>query len=447
MIKIIKWFLFAFLVFACFNTEAQAQVSAASCSQSDVQNAINSASAGQTVNVPAGSCSWTSVNLAKAITLSGAGQGVTNITLTVNPSFSIMKQTGGTTRIKNLTFIGTNANVFPHFISVSGPWPNGQPVIFQNVAFNANSGTMVAVLSPGGVIFSHIAFTGAWDNALVTIKDTGTTSWTTADTMGSKDTTGFANVYIEDSTFVGGSNGVTDCDDSCRMVVRHNVFGANGKDSGGPNSHGRDTSPQGMRHFEIYSNSFLFPDKTCSNGGTSLSNINQWIWIRGGTGVIYNNNFDSLYSSCWGDKVEWKFAIRGAEDVRPAGTCSATSYPVSHQLGQNNNGNSDFIDPIYVWGNISNDTLNPILRIAANSGWQWGNPCGFNWNNYFQWGRDAIDTSVGSVLLTTAGGSVDAIGGTGKPGYAAYAYPHPLISGQTSATSPVAPSGLTATVQ
>src|SRR6267154_2056220 len=255
MLKMTKWFLLSSLLLA---PAVQAQTNAKSCSSSDVQAAINSASAGQTVNIPAGSCGWntTRVTLAKAITLNGAGKGVTTIDISgLDPALQITKQTSGVTRIQNLTFTGTNDKNFPHMISVGGPWPNGQPVIFYNIAFVSNNANQVGITTPGGVIFSHISFNGTWDNALFTVKDTGTTSWTNADTLGSKDTTGFANVYLEDSTFVGGSNGVTDCDDSCRMVVRHNTFGFGGQDSGGPNSHGFDSSPQGMRHLEIYDNS------------------------------------------------------------------------------------------------------------------------------------------------------------------------------------------------
>ena len=194
---------------------------------------------------------------------------------------------------------------------------------------------MVGVLSPGGVIFSHIAFVGEWDNALVTVKHKSSASWTTADTMGARDTTGCANVYIEDSTFVGGSNGISDCDDGCRMVIRYNTFGYGGQDSGGPNSHGQDTSPIGMRHMEIYDNDFLFPDHTCNNcGNQCLSNVNQFIWNRGGTGVIFDNYFDHLSSQCWGTKTEIRFDIRGAEDARPQGSCGNTHYPVPHQIGQ-----------------------------------------------------------------------------------------------------------------
>jgi hypothetical protein len=164
-----------------------------------------------------------------------------------------------------------------------------------------------------------------------------------------------------------------------------------------------------MRHFEIYNNSFRFPDKTCEEGNFSLSNINQYIWIRGGTGVIFNNSMENLTSSCWGDKIEVKMSIRGAEDVRPQGTCEDTHYIVPNQLGQNNDGESNFTDPIYFWDNTG------TISISAN--WAWGNPCEFNsFDSFFQWGRDGINS--------------DGTGGTAKPGYTPFTYPHPLVSAQ-----------------
>jgi hypothetical protein len=58
-------------------TIAKAQVSAASCNSSDVQSAIDRAAEGQTVSIPAGSCTWTAgVKISgKGITLHGAGAG------------------------------------------------------------------------------------------------------------------------------------------------------------------------------------------------------------------------------------------------------------------------------------------------------------------------------------------------------------------------------------
>ena len=459
MMKIVKSLLVVTILLLPFAARGQT-VNAASCSATDVQTAINTATAGQTVNIPAGNCNWGSVvvNLAKAITLNGAGQNTTIITLgTTSGLFNITKQTNGVTRIQNLQFVESGNKAVPKAVVVNGPWPTGQPVIFYNVTLTLNNSDFVTLHSPGGLIFSHLTFNaGEWSDTLVQSKDfstTGILSWTTADSMGTHDTTGFMNTYIEDSVFNGGT--WTDCDDACRIVVRHNT----GNNSSGFNSHGLDTSNLGLRHYEIYNNSFLYPHATsCSGTQTSIDNINQYIWLRGGTGVIYNNNTDSLKSTCWGDKPEVRMSIRDAEDVRKSVlgstlACSQVTYPAPHQLGQNNNGSiqtlgvGDFTDPIHFWGNTSNNGVDSsgTWNIEAVASWGWGNPCGFNWNTYFQWGRDAVNTTLGSPTLSSSGGSVDAQGGSAKPGYTAYAYPHPLVSG-SSATAPAPPTGLAATV-
>ncbi|MEK7635593.1 MAG: hypothetical protein AAB405_00715 [Patescibacteria group bacterium] len=63
-------------------TVSAATVQATDCSQSAVQSAINSASVGDTVLVPAGSCAWGSgITIIKGINLIGAGIGTTNITV------------------------------------------------------------------------------------------------------------------------------------------------------------------------------------------------------------------------------------------------------------------------------------------------------------------------------------------------------------------------------
>ena len=315
--------------------------------QSSVQTCINNATAGDTINISAtaGTVSWTSVTLAKNVTLVGAGQGTTVGSDTQqtggatqdctasgtcidvsggNPAFHVSKQTSGTIRIKNLAFITNSNNTLPHCIQVTGAWPNSGAVVFENDTFTNNSGTVFDVNVAGGVLFTHDTFNGNWNDFFGAFKDlSNTNSWTTADSLGTNDTTGLMNTYIEDSTFNGGSNGVFDCDDNTRLVVRHNTF----NESGGFNSHGWDSSPYGCREFEIYNNSFNFPDKNCNGGlgNSSLSNINQYIWIRGGTGIVQDNTLVDLTSSCWGNKSEVRLSIRGAEDDRPQGTCATAS--------------------------------------------------------------------------------------------------------------------------
>ena len=57
-----------------------ATITAPTCNQTDVQNAINAAVDGDTVMIPAGMCNWVStLTINKAITLQGAGIGNTII--------------------------------------------------------------------------------------------------------------------------------------------------------------------------------------------------------------------------------------------------------------------------------------------------------------------------------------------------------------------------------
>jgi hypothetical protein len=419
MNAVTRWLLFAILL---SGAAAQAQtINAASCSQSDIQNALSSASAGTVINLPAGSCSWSGLTIAKGVTLSGAGTGKTNITIsgtnTVTKQSAVLRITGISFSISG----GGNAN--KGFI-VNGSWKSAQPIVFANDAFTVNGSGLFDIQVAGGVIFSHNTFNGGWDDSFMQIKDAQDTqgSWKAADTMGTKDTNGTLNLYIEDNTFTGGTNQGIDCDDACRVVYRHNTL-----INSSFNSHGSDTSAWGLRHFEIYNNAFK---NTGAESGDSsqLANENQAIWIRGATGVIYNNTFENLAGSFWGNKPEIRLNNRGAEDAgRDASgntiSCSSVKYPAFRQLGQNFNGSSYFTDPIYFWGNTG----------ASNEldGWNWGNPCGYTWSTYFQWGRDAVNQAI--------------TGGTAKPGYTAYQYPHPLAQAGAS-TGPNSPSGLQAIV-
>jgi hypothetical protein len=74
----------AFIIFILATLPAYADTHvAASCSDTHIQAAIDAASDGDTVTVPAGNCDWSgdvTIPAAKGITLQGAGIGATNIT-------------------------------------------------------------------------------------------------------------------------------------------------------------------------------------------------------------------------------------------------------------------------------------------------------------------------------------------------------------------------------
>lgn len=81
-----------------------ATITAASCSTAHIQTAVDSAVSGDIVNVPAGSCTWTStVNIvSKNITLRGAGVGNTVITA-ANGTIGIRVGSAGTGNSSRVT--------------------------------------------------------------------------------------------------------------------------------------------------------------------------------------------------------------------------------------------------------------------------------------------------------------------------------------------------------
>jgi hypothetical protein len=382
---------------------------ASTCSVDAVQAAINGASAGDIVAVPPGSCSWSGLTLGKAIHLQGAGIGQTKITIT---GVNTITKTTGITRMSGFSFIKNGGGSESKGFSIGGSWKGTQPLIIEKNDFTISNSGLFRLNVAGGVIIAGNSFTGGWDDSFIQPKDSGdTVSWSSPDTMGNKDTSGTLNHYIEDNTFYGGTNQGIDADDASRVVYRHNVLTYSSF-----NTHGLDTSPVGVRHFEVYNNTFIH-----DGASTAIANQSWAIWIRGGTGVIFNNQIANLAGSYWGDKAEIKLSIRGAEDVRPQGACANVRYPVPRQLGQNHNGSSYFTDPIYIWGNTGSSVI--------GSGWGWGNPCGLTWSNFFQFGRDAVNS------------------GAPKAGYSIYTYPHPLRAGTTTTTPPAPPSGLSATTR
>jgi len=401
-LSMVRWMvLLSVTVFV--QTSEAATVSAASCSQTAVASAVASASPSDTVQVPAGTCSWSGLKIAKPIHLKGAGVGITNITISGS---SFTKQPGGIIRVTDFSFSKSGGGNESVGFVIDGSWRNAQPIVFERNNFTISGSGLFRLYVAGGVIIAGNSFTGGWDDSFIKPKDSldSEGSWSTADTMGARDTDGRLNHYIENNTFYGGTNQGIDCDDSTRCVYRYNTLTYSSF-----NTHGMATSPIGVRHFEVYANTFIH------SGGTSqIANQNWAIWIRGGTGVIFDNKIADLAGSYWGNKAELHFSIRGAEDARPQGSCSNVKYPVPRQLGQNHDGSGYFTDPIYIWGNTG--------TVGIVDGWNWGNPCGLTWGTFFQWGRDAFNT------------------GARRPGYTAYNYPHPL----TQAAPPTSPPTLAA---
>ena len=402
------------------STARAAIYTAPSCSTSDVQAAINSASDGDTVIIPNGSCTWTSgISTAKQITLRGASVGGVTITYgaAANSPTTLMAFTIGNTfhtRVANLRFMPgtctTGTQCGGVYISLQG---TGQVPLMHDMYFNLpNFGLAHAVewKLTGGVIW-NTTFESTDNLGGACGDDVGSDSgsllvkssidWDAASTLGTLDTNGDKNLYIEDSTFSYVLQ-APDVDDNGRVVIRHNQFIA----SGGL-THGT-TSVFGGRQVEIYDNVMTFPNPN--------RNISRWFWFRGGTGVITGNNVQALNGPCYPGKDSWTFTVENAKRGDNHGCC--TGYMCFHQPGSGSDGTSGhtFVsagqnpddtfqipDPVYVWGNSGDGAsilhLNDADPVCPGT---------FSTTDFFQSNRDYfLDSGP-------------------KPGWTRYSYPHPL---------------------
>ncbi len=112
----------AVIIFMCFFTNPTSGnvIQAVSCSQSDVQFAIDLAQDGDTVLVPAGNCSWSnSVTIHnKSISVIGPGKENITITLTGASAFILTAEQveANASRISGFTFDVTDATFGIEFI-------------------------------------------------------------------------------------------------------------------------------------------------------------------------------------------------------------------------------------------------------------------------------------------------------------------------------------------
>jgi hypothetical protein len=300
------------------------------------------------------------------------------------------------TRIANLRFMpGTGSGVY---LRVGG---TGLTTLMHDVYFNIpNFQLYYAVLwqVKGGVIWRttfESTASGGSDSGVIQIKPTGP-SWYASSTMGTLDSDGTNNLYIEDSTFI--NCGGPDLDDRGRLVVRHSRFIGSTGVTHGP------TSAEGGRQVELYDNTFTYPDQT--------RNLNRYFWFRAGTAVITRNAVQKIQGQMYGTKSSFVFVVENARRQGTTGCC--TSYMCWHQPGAGGNGSSQAPDPVYIWDNTGTG--------ASDIGTNNGEPasCGttYSTTDFFKLNRDYFVNSGA------------------KPGYSSFSYPHPLTQGSTSTRLP-----------
>lgn len=288
--------LFVFLALLLTTTSVRsATVTATDCSYAAVQSAVSAANAGDTVTVPAGTATWTSMlSINKDIQLIGAGQGSTIITnnapRTANNGtiFSWGTSANGICRLSGFTFTAGPVDA-THSDSAQNFYLGGTCHALRIDHCDFIGLNQDHVLEFFGWIYGvidHCNFSLV-STAMLVHHDAyggnsyGDGSWADSDRWGTTNA-----LYIESCNFIGESfySGALDAVDGARVVFRYNYLTNSTIASHGTESTGRSRS---MRLFEVYSNAFI-----------SLAyqpyNNQPWeeaIYLRGGTATIFGNQF------------------------------------------------------------------------------------------------------------------------------------------------------------
>lgn len=407
-----------------------ATVTAASCNRADVGAAVNAAGVGDTVQIPAGTCSWTTeLDISKGIALMGKGTGSTVILDDVpkdgSEASSILSFTitaPDNFRLSSLTIQGSalDTDVFNRcHVRVNG---TTQAFRIDNVNFTSQRTCGIRIEDAATGLIDHSNFSGNFKQGVVVIHDKwggagyGDGSWTEPLYLGTEKA-----IYIEDCSFTelntSQSSGAIDSFDGARIVFRHNTLTNQNGTSHGADSHQRG---RGTRWLEIYNNTYTF------DSGHVVAYVQ---WIRGGTGVFYNNTITTVVGNGPNAVVQASncrdasAGCGGGPSYAPWGACDGSS-----PYDQNAIGGYRCVDqPGAGTSNpISGDTPTPIAWVGNIS-----DPI-YVWNNTVNQAPSNIVSGSTNVQPNR-----DFFMATPRPGYTAYTYPHPLVK-----TPPAAPTNV-----
>ena len=444
----LKYALAIALILAWTIPAGAATITVAACNGSNdhtkVQTAVNSASNGDTVQIQAGNCTFTgSVTWTnKAITVQGAGEGVTVITSNNQEAFYITPTTNAGFRITAMTINSNNSGIFRLYGYNA---PSAVPGRFRidHITTNITGGSSPRTVMVEGIIYGlidHVHFNATLgaqipvmiEVAMQSIGDNfpsnpaGHTSVNLPLDLG-----GDTAVYVEDSVLsqpFGGYGGINDSTYGGRMVLRHNTFI-------GP-MHLQTHSTRGNEHgglkSEYYNN---VHDALNDPGYPGAANIIS------GTGVMFNNTLkNNTAGNLQGVALILYFqrcpngggcTVSGS----PLGSCSASS---SYDGGIEANGWPCLDQPGRGGGPYKNQPSVPIY--VWNNGPELGCSTGGACSGSFIVDINCSGTTMNNYIKTTAHSNGDkdfCRGTTTMPGscgnhtntYTPYTYPHPLQQG------------------
>jgi hypothetical protein len=412
-------------------------------SQSDVQAACTAApdDGAGVVTIPAGTYNWSgTLTISKGLTLAGAN--ATGVTINNdNGSGDMIRATSdakGNVNIHwlNIVQVANDGGGVGFAISADRDDASPYTVVIHDCKFDGSKVYSYVVQAlANGIVFWNDVFIGDGTNGVGGISFVcdkyGYGGWNTPDTLGTEDKTGLGNSYIENCSFYDAPEGCVNCDDNSRVVIRHCEI-SNATLSG----HGQETSIYGGREWEIYNNTFIYSSSGKGPSGASYPlNMNSWVFVRGGTGVIAGNSMEDIPYNKTGIMLNVFSITRGMDDGA-GGTFCPLAYPAPRQtgwgwsassnaewgVGDDTNANrlvgdsspglfgadgiGAVLDPIYIWGNTGTETTDP--QYVGTQTFEPDN-CGH-----------------GNQIATYLKEGRDYYVNVAKPNWSPFTYPHPL---------------------
>jgi len=358
----------------CPNKVVADTIMAADGSTAGVQAALDTATSGDTVVIPAGTFSFAgSVTLPAGISLVGAGATVTTLAKTGGSAEAlvVVECIDQPFEIRGISFVGIDD-------PTSGIMDKGVRVLGDCQDFRITDCTFehfgeAAIYLRGNMrgVIDHSRFVDIYRPAIdnygygVVVYGDGEPSWIRPLDLGGENA-----VFVEDSYFEYNRHAIASNNGS-RYVFRYNEIVNNVPTYQAIDAHGFEYgSPRGSRSYEIYNN-------TVDNAEACWAGVA----IRGGDGVIFDNE-----------------AIRGTTNAILLMNGSGSGcYPCQDQIRE-----------LHIWGNTNSG--DPVCA-AVRGGYE----------SVLQEDRDFFCHA--------------------RPGYAPFAYPHPLTGSGPSPDAGTADAG------
>jgi hypothetical protein len=377
---------------------AAAEIKAASCSETDVQAAVDRAVDGDAVSVPAGDSTWDHgvAIRGKTLTLTGAGSGAggTHIAYGGKGHTLLIVDAGAKTgrmEVSGFWLTGGDADYWSGAaLQIGGP-AGWKKLRIHDMLFESNRQWSIRGSAATCGVIDHCTFKGKAHGA--NLSGRGDLDWSTPLVLGSDDFFFFEDNDFEFDDWYGQTGAAAlDFVNGGRIVFRHNRLKYSFFET-------HDRLRSGLpsaNAYEVYQNTFW-------------SDSAKWkgIDLTAGSGVVWGNQFTGPYAVPIGG-MDYKSILPGERDFRVSKTKPAdgtdpvdqntpgqSGWRTQYQIGSQGQGPDATGYPLYLWSNTANGR--PVTLIVTTGA------------NHIKAGRDFIDN-----------------GTTPKPGYTPFTYPHPL---------------------